>query len=44
MLQVSPLRDDLKDKFAEMFETYYKELGYKHSFPTRRSSDLWTNI
>lgn len=27
MLQVSPLRDDLKDKFAEMFETYYKELG-----------------
>ena len=27
MLQVSPLTDVLKDKFAEMFEAYYKELG-----------------
>lgn len=27
MLQVSPLKDVLKDKFAEMFEAYYKELG-----------------
>ncbi len=27
MLQVSPLKDDLKEAFSEMFETYYTELG-----------------